>query len=362
MNILFIANHLNTGGITSYLLTLAAGLKERGHNVYIASSGGSKLNYFSERGINFIPIPIRTKNELSPKIIYSAFKLRGIIKDNNIGVIHSHSRTTQVLASLLSKLTGARHIFTCHGYFKRRLLRRIFPCWGDKIIAISQQVKEHLINDFKAGESDIIVVHNGIDIRRFVGQGAGRKAEKKKELGLGPGPVVGIVARLSDVKGHSYLIKAFKEVAEKFSDAQLLIAGEGNMKEELLSLARRLRIEGKVYFIPEVEDTRCVLAAIDVFVMPSLKEGLGLALMEAEAMGLAVVGSDIGGIKTLIEHGKSGLLVSPADPGGLALAITELLQNPKQAEQFGKEAAAFIKENFSDAKMVSETEKVYLNA
>src|SRR3989338_11650593 len=141
MNILHIANHLNTGGITSYLLTLAKGMKERGHNIYIASSAGTKLKQFSEKGVNFISIPIKTKNELSPKIIFSMIKLSGIIKNNNINVIHTHSRTTQVLGCLLSKVTGVSHIFTCHGFFKRRIFRRIFPCWGKKIIAISEQVK-----------------------------------------------------------------------------------------------------------------------------------------------------------------------------------------------------------------------------
>lgn len=360
MNILHIANHLNTGGITSYLLTLTAGLTKRGHNVYIASSGGGKLKQFSEKGVNFISIPIKTKNELSPKIIFSMIKLSGFIKNNNINVIHTHSRTTQVLGCLLSKVTDASHIFTCHGFFKRRIFRRIFPCWGKKIIAISEQVKEHLINDFGVTEGDIIVIHNGIDIKKFEPVSQALKQKAKIALRLGDSPVVGIVARLSDVKGHTYLIEAFKQALTKIPDAKLLIAGEGKMKDELLSLSRRMGIAERVYFIPEVDDTRDVLSAIDVFVMPSLKEGLGLALMEAEAMGLAVVGSDIGGIRTLIKNRVSGLLVKPTDVDGLAQAITELLQNPKEAGSLGSAARAFINENFSDAKMVAETEKVYL--
>src|SRR3989338_6057439 len=158
MNILYIANHLNTGGITSYLLTLAVGLKKRGHNIYLASSGGVKLAQFIKEGINFIPIPIRTKHEISPGILLSAFKLSSVIRDKGIDVIHSHSRTTQVLGCLLSRFTGVSHIFTCHGFFKRRIFRRIFPCWGKKIIAISEQVKAHLINDFGVAENDIIVI------------------------------------------------------------------------------------------------------------------------------------------------------------------------------------------------------------
>lgn len=362
MNILYIANHLNTGGITSYLLTLVSGLKKRGHNIYIASSGGVKLPRFIEKGVNFVRIPIKTKQELSPKIILSMIKLYGIIKKNNIGLIHSHSRTTQVLGCLLSKTTGVTHIFTCHGFFKRRPLRRIFPCWGRKVIAISQQVKEHLINDFGVPRDDIILIHNGIDVKKFEPHSAEKKEQARFKLGLSKGAVIGIVARLSDVKGHAYLIEAFKNVLEKTPDAQLLIAGEGKMKDELVSLTQRLGIGKSVYFIPEVEDTNDVLSAIDVFVMPSLKEGLGLALMEAMACGLPVVGSDIGGIRSLIKNRESGLLVKTADAFGLSEAISELLQNPEEAKSFGAKARAFINENFSDSAMALETERVYLNA
>lgn len=362
MNILYICNHLNTGGITSYLLTLSSGLRKMGHNIYVASSGGVKLPQFIAEGINFIPIPIKTKQEASPKIIFSMIKLAGFIKKNNINIVHSHSRTTQVLGCLLSMVTGITHIFTCHGFFKRRIFRRIFPCWGKKIIAISEQVKGHLINDFGVADNDIIIIHNGIDVKKFESVSEIGKQEAKIKLGLNKWPVVGIVARLSDVKGHIYLIEAFKQVLEKIPDAHLLIAGEGKMKEALVNLAGRLGISGRVFFSPNVEDTRVVLSAMDVFVMPSLKEGLGLALMEAMACGLPVAASDIGGIRSLIKNRVNGLLVLPADIAALAEAILELLQNSEEAKSFGRAAKAFINENFSQEKMVSETERVYLNA
>ena len=167
MNILFLTNHLDIGGVTSYCFTLAKGLKQRGHNVYIASSGGGMLFRFINEGINYIPIPIRTKQELSPKIILCAFKLYHAARKNNIDIVHSNSRTTQVLGSLLQRYAGLRHVYTCHGFFKRRLHRRIFPCWGQEIIAISEQVKENLVHDFGVREDRIRLIYNGIDIKNF---------------------------------------------------------------------------------------------------------------------------------------------------------------------------------------------------
>lgn len=375
MNILYLTNHLNVGGISSYILSLSSALKTRGHNVYVASSGGELLGEFLEKGVIYIPIPIRTKQEVSPKILFSMFKLSKLNSKNNIDIVHSNSRTTQVLGCLLGSRLNIPHIFTCHGFFKKRFFRRVFPCWGNKIVAISKEVKEHLINDFKVKEEDIRVIHNGIDIEKFrkpitdgsttltIGTELSRSADnrepRKKDLGLGSGPVVGIIARLSDVKGHIYLIEAMSRVLKDIPDAQLFIVGEGKMKTKLLLLARRLGIGEKVFFIPSVSDTRGVLSVMDLFVMPSLEEGLGLSLMEAMAAGRAVIGSDVGGIKSLIRDNSNGLLVKPQDINALTLAILNLLKDPEKRKIMGNNARDFISRNFSQEQMVSLTEEVY---
>lgn len=352
MNILYITNHLNIGGITNYVLSLGKALKKRGHNIYVASSKGNLLSRFKEEGVTFIPIPINTKSEISPKILFSRSRLIKAIKENNIEIMHANSRTTQVLACLLSRRTGVPYISTCHGFFKQRFSRRIFPCWGEKVIAISEPVREHLIRDFRVSDKKISVIHHGIDVDCY-------NLEKKKELGLGEGPVVGIVARLSDVKGHIYLIEAMKAVLDKVPLAQLLIVGDGKMKKTLVKLTHQLRLEKSIKFMPSVADTREVLSMMDLFVLPSLKEGLGLSLMEAMAKGLGVIASDIGGIKSLIQNGHNGLLVKPADVRGLSLAILELLNDPRKREELGSNAREFIKNNFSFDKMVTETERIY---
>ncbi len=360
MNILYITNHLNIGGITSYVLTLSCGLKKKGHNVYVASSGGQLLSRFTAEGVTYIPIPIKTKKEISPKILASLFKLKDVLKKYRIDIIHTNSRTTQVLGCLLNKKTGIAHISTCHGFFKKRVFRKLFPCWGMKVIAISESVKEHLIKVFGVDEKNIVVIHNGIDVSNYREQRTENREQRKRDLGLKEGPVVGIVARLSDVKGHKYLIEAMRDVLAIHPAAQLLIVGEGKIKKELVKLSQALGTEKNVFFIPEVQDTRDVLSVMDVFVMPSLKEGLGLALMEAMASGRAVIGSEVGGIKSLIQHGVNGLLIKPADSKSLAAAILELLQNSKKRESLGKHAQDFISQNFSQEKMVLQTEELYL--
>jgi len=360
MNVLYLTNHLNIGGITSYVFTLAKGLKEKGHNIYVASSEGERLKEFIENGIVYFRLPIKIKSEASPKILICMFKLSSLIRKNHIDILHSNSRTTQVLGCALSRIKGVVHISTCHGFFKKRISRKIFPCWGNKVIAISEATREHLTRDLGVKEELIKVIPSGVDIEKFKIQSLKSKNKIKEELGLTDGPVVGTIARLSEEKGHNYLIEAMQTVLEKIPQAQLIIVGQGRTKDLLLSLIRTLKIEKNVFLIPTVLDTRQMLMAMDLFVLPSLKEGLGLSLMEAMALGLPVIGSDVGGIKSLIRHGDNGLLVKPADSRGLSSAIIELLQDLPLAESLGRNARIFIAENFSQETMIEETERFYL--
>jgi len=361
MNILFLSNHLNTGGITSYLLSLGAGLKGRGNRIFVASSGGDKEERFLQQGIVLIKVPLRTKSEASPKVVFSLFRLLPLIKKEKIDIIHANTRVTQALAFWLYKFSGAPYVSTCHGFFKPRMHRKLFPFWGKIVIAISDSVHQHLVDDFRLKPEKARVIYNGIDIDKFGVRSLelGVMSEAKKRFGLKNGPVIGIIARLSDVKGHIYLIRAFKDVLKDKPDAQLFIVGEGKTHDELFGLAKELNIKDSVYFIPTVANTQEALLAMDIFVMPSLQEGLGLALMEAMASGLAVVASDIGGLRNLIRDHQNGILVEPMDVKGLAKAMLELLNDAAKRKNYGETARKFILDNFSQEKMVKETLDLY---
>ena len=359
MNILFLTNHLNVGGITSYLLTLAPGLKARGHTVYLASGGGEDLSEFLKAGVECIPLPLRTKQEIHPKVFISALKAEREVRKRSIDVVHSNTRTTQVAACLIKHWTKVSHVSTCHGFFKPKLVRRLFPCWGEETIAISEPVKEHLVRDMGVRADAITVIHNGIDAERFSPCISADRRAYKKKLGFADGPLVGIIARLSDVKGHRYLIEAMKTVSISFPDARLLIVGEGKMHHDLNGWTQCLNLQEYVRFVPSVSDTRDVLSALDVFVMPSLHEGLGLALMEAMAAGCPVVGSAVGGIKSLIQHEVTGLLSKPADADSIAAAIIRFLKDPAEGALMGRQARDFIRDRFSREDMVLKTEEVY---
>lgn len=357
MNILFITTHFNYGGITSYILSLAKGLKKNGHNVYVASSGGDCVINLKAAGIEHIPTPIKTKNELSPKVFFSFLKLKKIVKEKNIEIIHAHTRVTQVLSHFISKATRIPYVVTSHGFFKVSFHRMKFGCWGKKTIAISSQVREHLIKDFRLPEDKVVIIHNGIDLERFKLRADTTQA--KRNIGLREDMVIGLIARLSSVKGQEFLIKAMQKVTEKFPNVQLLLVGEGKTRDDLVALTKELHLGKNVIFMPSVSDTNKVLEAIDIFVLPSLQEGLGLSLMEAMAKGIAVIGSRVGGIITLIQDNQNGILVEPKDSQGLSGAIIKLIEDSTLAKSLGQNARNFIEKEFSQEQMVKRTQEVY---
>lgn len=315
---------------------------------------------FEREGVNCLRFPLSTKQEVSPAVLFSSLKAARIVGRHKIDIVHSQTRTTQVAGTLAGAImTGAAHVTTTHGFFKPKLSRRLFPCWGCRTIAVSDEVKEHLVKDFKVSGERIRVINNGIDIDRFSRCDRSRRGEFKAKFGLGTGPVVGIIARLSDVKGHRYLIEALPKIVTVVPETSLLIVGEGSLQKSLEERVRFFGVSDSIVFIPAVTDVCEALAVMDVFVMPSLQEGLGLALMEAMAAGIAAVGSDVGGIKTLIRHGHNGLLIKPRDPSGISAAVIRLLCNPDERESLGRQAQEDVRVRFPREKMIDQTQEVY---
>ncbi|MFA5088720.1 MAG: glycosyltransferase family 4 protein [Candidatus Omnitrophota bacterium] len=359
MKILFLTTHVNPGGITSYLGLLTKGLVQEGHQVFLASGGGLLAEHFENLGGRHIRLDIQTKSELHPKIYFALPPLIRLIRREDIGIIHSQTRITQVMGQMLRLLTHRPCVSTCHGFFKPRLSRRLAPCWGDKVIAISPAVQEHLGNDFQVSREKIVLIPHGLDSAQYPRIDESMRKEKKKDFGLEHHLVVGIIARLSDVKGHDILIRAMKQVLKEIPQARLVIVGEGRQSGELKGLVRSLGMENDVLFYPTVNKTAEILPLFDVFVMPSLQEGLGLSVMEAQACGLPVVATRVGGLISLIDDQRTGLLVAPKDIGGLAKAIMTLLQNPALARELGDRAKVFIGREYSAQKMIRQTIHLY---
>lgn len=359
MKILLMTTHLNSGGIASYLLNLSRGLVQRGHEVHLVFSGGNQDYRFIKAGAQLKHLPIRTKSELNWRIYAALPYVKRYVQENGIEIIHSQTRITQVMGWWIKRIVGVPYVATCHGFFKRRISRMVFPCWGDHAIAISAPVKEHLMKDFFIAEKNISLVESGISLEDFPIVTEELRRQNRSQLGFEDEPLVGIVARLSDVKGQDVLIKAFSKVIQKIPKAKLLIVGRGREEVAFKKLVEDCNLQEHVFFYPEVDRTYFYLSALDVFVNPSRQEGLGLSVIEAQAGGIPTIASRVGGVTSLIEHEKTGYLVESENVDELSRMIVHVLENRAKARQIAVTARKSV-QKFSTADiMVDRTIDVY---
>ncbi|MEA3490105.1 MAG: glycosyltransferase family 4 protein [Candidatus Omnitrophota bacterium] len=361
MKILLLTTHLNTGGIGVYTANLARYLKKDGLDVSVASSGGDLENVLREDGIPHYWMDIKTKAEFGIKVWKALPAFVTLVREGAFQLVHAQTRVAQVLAFFSGKFTAVPFVSTCHGFFKHRRLSRVFlPCWGEKIIAISDSVQRHLLEEFDVRTERVVRIYNGIELERYLSAGDFRDHGLKADIGLDGGTtVVGAIGRLSPVKGFKYLIGAFGNIAGKRPDMRLLIVGKGPEKDALERQIRELGIAGKVLLISGDRPLEKYLSILDIFCLPSVHEGLGLSLMEAMAAGRACIASDVGGLPELIKHEENGLLVPSGDPGALSSAILRLAEDSPFRRKLAEKAREKAAVNFSIVDSAAGTAEVY---
>ena len=361
MTILLLANHLNTGGITAYLLGLCRCLHgHHGIRMVVASRGGNREKDFVLLGVTCVRVPLTTKCEVSPKVLWSYWKLGALVRALKVDAIHANTRVTQVLAALLSWRCGVPYVSTCHGYFKVRLSRRWWPCWGRKVVAISEAVRRHLVEDFRVPPERVVLIRHGIDLKRFTPRSPHEKAALRRFWSIPEEKrVVGHIGRLSVVKGQIHFLEAARTLLARRHDLLFLLIGEGPEKAVLKAFMERWGLEPHVRLVASTKDMSLALSLMDVFVMPSLEEGLGLSVLEAQAQGVPVVASRVGGLRDIIEDGVTGRLVAPRDAAGLADAIAELLDDAAAAKEMREEAQRRMRVSFSAEQMAEATRMLY---
>jgi glycosyltransferase involved in cell wall biosynthesis len=227
-----------------------------------------------------------------------------------------------------------------------------------KAIAVSESTRRDWIRRTGIAESRVVTIHNGIDPELF--QRHDVQSAAKKKLGLPPdATIIGGVGRLSAAKGFAYLIEAVALLRASYPNTMVALAGTGPSRSQLEDLASRLAVSDRVAFLGFRSDINEVLDACDVFVMPSLSETLGYALLEAMAHGLPTVGTKVGGIPEVILPMETGLLVPPRDAVSLAAAIKTLLDSSDLRKRLGCAARERVISHFHEADMVRKTIAVY---
>lgn len=363
LKVLIATTHLDKGGIAFYTVNLARGLRPYGVGTAVLSSGGELGATLEREGIPSMELPIRTKSEFGPKMWMSLPAAARYARREGFDLVHAQTRVTQIMAEGIYRLTGIPYVTTCHGFFKhRRLSRRMIPGWGKKVIAISESVKRHLLSDMLVPEDRVELVYNGIDTSAYSGHADDKRREILVESGLKyNSTVIGSVGRFSSAKGLKYLLEAFGMVASKNSNVSLLLVGQGPEEDELLKIADSLHCPGRIGLARGTRPLNEYLSAIDIFCMPSITEGFGLAAVEAMASGKPCVVSRVGGLTEIVVDGESGITVPPGSAREIAEAVESLLKDEDLLKRLSSGARLRASE-FSLEKCVEGTLRVYRSA
>ncbi|MCF7870863.1 MAG: glycosyltransferase family 4 protein [Candidatus Omnitrophica bacterium] len=356
MRVLQVLPHLNIGGITTYVYTLAKYLLKNDIEVAVCSAGGNQEHRFKQLGIKTYRIPIKTKNELSPKVAASALRLSQIHKQFSYDLLHSHTRVTQVASQLTSLFTKIPHIANFHGFYKKnktRKIRKIIKAHGKYSIAITPLVKNDLINYFGANPKKIKTILSGIDLETL--------NQKTPPLQLKGDPIVGASGRLSPVKGFQYLIRSIPKVLEKYPEAKFYILGEGNYQNYLLNLADKLKVINSIVLLKR-KSLSAFLNSLDIFCLPSLEEPLGLSVVEAQYLGIPPVVSKVDGLNLLVGQEKTGLKVPPANSLAIAEAIIKLKADKTLYQKISEKSRKQVIDKFDITKKIDSFIKVYEKA
>lgn len=289
-----------------------------------------------------------------------------LLKAENIAVIHAHEFTANTYGTLLGKLANVPVVATVHGknYYWEQAKRRIayrFVGRTAKLIAVSQDLKQFVVQRVGIPPDRIKVIYNGVET--YLCPQADRLQTVQAELGLNCWDhVIGVVGSLYPVKGHVYLIRALPAILRECPNTVVLLVGRGELESSLKAEASRLGIEDHIRFLGFRNDVPVILSLLDVFVLPSLSEGLSVALLEAMAAERPVVATRVGGNVELVHDGETGYLIPSENPHVMADRVVMLLRNKAQAKAFGSRGKERVERHFSLAGMVRAYQDCYEQA
>jgi glycosyltransferase involved in cell wall biosynthesis len=289
-------------------------------------------------------------------------ELRGYIRRHQIDAIHSHKYKTNLYAIIARLGLRCALISTCHNWLLTDARMRFYAAFDkrvlmafDKIVGVSQEVTEELRRYISAEK--IAKIDNGVDLQRFSGLIEKRRA--KEELGIRGGTIIGYVGRITPEKGISCLLRAARLLRDHGTQADILIVGDGDSRREFEKEAAHLEIGDRVHFLGQRNDTPQIYAAMDIFVLPSLKEAFPMVVLEAMASGVPVIATRVGDIPYIFGNGECGVLVEPNADSELSEAMNKLLADRGAAQRMALAGQRRVRTRFSSLEMARSYRKLY---
>ncbi len=345
------------GGQNQALLTVT-GLRARGHRTVLMAHPEGELAKRASEGHDLIRLAPAHEIDFA-----AAFKLSRMLRELKPDIVHAHDPHGVAMTAMALALFGrgeTRPAVVAARRVDFHLKQNSFSRWKykqiDAVICASAAIGAMVVED-GLPDTRVVTVHEGVDLDRVL---AIPPVDVHKALWLPAGaPVVGNIAALVPHKGRRYLVEAASAVVRAVRETQILIFGEGELRQALTRQIKDLGLEHNVRLIGFRPDVISLLKSLDVFVMSSTSEGLGTSILDAMAASRAVVATTAGGIPEVVEHEVTGLLVPAQRAAPLAEAIIRLLKNPDERARMGQAGLARVRERFTADQMVDATLAVY---
>jgi L-malate glycosyltransferase len=362
IKLLLLTSVLDKRGAEKIILKLALGLDPDRYLVKVVClrSRTPFVDEFRARGVEVILLGMERYFQFRP-----LWRLYTLLRREKPDLVHTHLYRDAVYARPLARLAGVRGVVsTLHNSYVWRsrpqlILDRLTSIFADRIAAVSDAVKKFAIEHEHIPAGKLVTVHNGIETGLFQLPPEEREAARR-ELGLNPDELaVGTMGELAEQKNHRCLLDAVPAVLKRRPQTRFLIAGDGELKEKLLARRDELGLGDRVRFLGYREDVPRLLSAFDIFVLPSLWEGLPVALIEAMAAGVPIVATDVDGNIEVFGHGEAGLAVPPGDPERLAEGLLELAGDPDRRKRLGETGRRRARELFDVRVMIRRYGELY---
>ena len=383
--IIHLITRLDKGGSSDIALLTVLGIDKKEYEVLLVKGPTYESQMSKEEEASVIAslkeiqlkgIKIVTNRYLVRRInpfydLFALFSLYRLFKKEKPTIVHTHTSKAGFLGRVAAKGAGIPIIIhTPHGHvffgyfgaFKTKIfifLERLASRITDKIVALTHGEKEDYLFFKIADKEKFVVINSGIELEKFKELPFPLKQDFKKELGIPQNAlIVGTVGRLVPVKGLKFLIEAAREIISRYPNTFFVFTGDGYLRRDLEKRASDLGIKENVVFLGWRNDAAKIISVTDIFVLPSLNEGMGRVLAEAMALGKPIVASNVGGIPDLVIHGKNGFLVPSKNSRELAKYIQILLEDKEKREKMGREGREMAG-NFSHEIMIKKISRLY---
>jgi glycosyltransferase involved in cell wall biosynthesis len=376
MKIVHVIARLNVGGAALSVLELAAGQQRRGHEVLVVAGRippgeASMESVADDLGVQYHHLSPLQREVSMASDLATTRALRTLIRSRRPNVLHTHTSkagaTGRTAAALAGRARPPAVVHTYHGhvlsgYFTPgrerafRLVERILARVTDRLVAVSEEVRNDLVRLHVAPAEKFVVVPYGFDLERRVRSDEATRARKRAEAGVADDEfVIGWAGRLTHIKRPLDLVRAIVAV----DGSVLVLAGDGELRGDVESLARELGVDDRVRFLGYVTDMGSWYAAFDAFLLTSANEGAPVVAIEAQSAAVPVVATDAGGTRTVVDDGETGFLVQVGDVEALSSRLRTLREDVDLRKRLGAAGASRMRSRFSVERMVDGVERVY---